>query len=47
MSDALSLTKDAKKPHRASKSGAKADKKKDKGGKVSAHQWIDRGALLS
>lgn len=34
MSDALSLTKDAKKPHRVSKSGAKANKKKEKGGKV-------------
>lgn len=34
MSDAISLTKDAKKPHRTSKSGAKATKKRDKGGKV-------------
>ncbi|CAM9813955.1 unnamed protein product, partial [Ectocarpus sp. 8 AP-2014] len=37
MSDALSLTKDAKKPHRTSKSGAKANKKKEKGGKVERH----------
>ena len=35
MSDAISLTKDVKKPHRASTSGAKANKKKDKAGKVS------------
>ena len=37
MSDALALTKDAKKPHRTSKSGAKAVKKRDKGGKVDRH----------
>ncbi|CAM9509338.1 unnamed protein product, partial [Discosporangium mesarthrocarpum] len=34
MSDAISLTKDAKKPHRTSKSGMKATKKRDKKGKV-------------
>lgn len=34
MSDAISLTKDVKKPHRASTSGAKANKKKEKAGKV-------------
>lgn len=34
MSEAISLTKDARKPHRASKSGAKAAKKRDKAGKV-------------
>ncbi|CAM9555546.1 unnamed protein product [Sphacelaria rigidula] len=37
MSDAISLTKDEKKPHRTSKSGAKANKKRDKGGKVERH----------
>ncbi|CAM9787485.1 unnamed protein product, partial [Laminaria digitata] len=37
MSDAISLTKDVKKPHRASTSGAKANKKKEKGGKVERH----------
>lgn len=37
MSDALSLTKDPKKAHRTSKSGTKAVKKRDKGGKVDRH----------
>jgi hypothetical protein len=34
MSDALSLTKDVKKAHRVRKSGAKANKKANKDGKV-------------
>lgn len=39
MSDAISLTKDVKKPHRVSTSGAKANKKKDKGGKVNKRDF--------
>jgi hypothetical protein len=35
MSDALSMTKDVKKAHRVRKSGAKANKKANKDGKVS------------
>lgn len=42
MSDAISLTKDAKKPHRTSKSGAKATKKKEKGGKVRLVAFVQR-----
>ena len=34
MADALSLTKDVKKQHRVRKSGAKANKKANKDGKV-------------